>query len=158
MSFTFNKIMLTLDGSDIAAQAAPEAEAIAQRFGSQLVLYTVVDPPTHFQTAALVVDDRKLIEAGQERRLSEDAESARADLQAFAATLDLPPEQIDIRVGASHSAADAIVGFAAADDIDLIVICSHCRSGLGRAIYGSVGDHVLHHAPCPVLVVRAVCS
>lgn len=158
MSFTFDKIMLTLDGSDIAAQAAPEAEAIAQRFGSQLVLYTVVEPPTHFQTAALVVDDRKLIEAGQERRLSEEAEAARQNLQTFAATLDLPPEQIEIRVGAAHSPAEAIVDFAADNAIDLIVICSHCRSGLGRAIYGSVGDHVLHHAPCPVLLVRAVCS
>ena len=158
MSFTFDKIMLTLDGSDIAVQAAPEAEAIAQRFGSKLILYTVVEPPTPFQTAALVVDDRKLIEAGQERRLSEETESARRDLQAFAATLDLPPEQVEIRVGASHSPADAIVEFATGNDIDLIVMCSHCRSGLGRAIYGSVGEHVLHHAPCPVLLVRAACS
>ncbi len=158
MSFTFDKIMLTLDGSDIAVQAAPEAEAIAQRFGSKLILYTVVAPPTPFQTAALVVDDRKLIEAGQERRLHEEAESARRSLQTFAATLDLPPEQIEIRVGAAHSPAEAIIEFAADNGVDLIVICSHCRSGLGRAIYGSVGDHVLHHAPCPILLVRAACS
>ena len=158
MAFTFNKIMLTLAGSDIAAQAAPEAEAIAQRFGSQLILYTVVEPPTHFQTAALTAGDRQLIEAGQERRLHEEAENARRDLQAFAATLDLPPERIDIRVGASHSPAETIVEFAAENNVDLIVMCSHCRSGLGRAIYGSVGDHVLHHAPCPVLLVRAACE
>jgi len=158
MSVTFDKIMLTLDGSDIATQAVPEAEAIAQKFGGKLILYTVVDPPTHFQTAALLADDRELIESGQERRLHEEAEDARQALQMFAVTLDVPPEQIEIRVGASHSPADVIVDFARENAVDLIVMCSHCRSGLGRAFYGSVGDHVLHHAPCPVLLVRAACS
>jgi nucleotide-binding universal stress UspA family protein len=38
---------------------------------------------------------------------------------------------------------------------DLIVIGSHGRSGVKRALLGSVAEGVMRHAPCPVLVVRA---
>jgi len=38
---------------------------------------------------------------------------------------------------------------------DLIVIASHGRSGMRRALFGSVAEGVMRNAPCPVLVVRA---
>jgi nucleotide-binding universal stress UspA family protein len=37
---------------------------------------------------------------------------------------------------------------------DVIVVGSHGRTGLGRLLIGSVSEHVVRHAPCPVLVVR----
>ncbi len=39
-------------------------------------------------------------------------------------------------------------------DVDLVVLGTHDRSRWGRLWFGSVSDHVMHHAPCPVLVVR----
>lgn len=50
---------------------------------------------------------------------------------------------------------EAIVDAAASEDVDLIVIGSRGRGGVGRAVIGSVSDHVVRNAGCPVLVVRA---
>ena len=49
---------------------------------------------------------------------------------------------------------EAIIEAARSERADLIVVGSHGRSGVGRFLIGSVSDHVVRHAPCPVLVVR----
>ncbi|HEU4672106.1 MAG TPA: universal stress protein, partial [Candidatus Limnocylindrales bacterium] len=49
---------------------------------------------------------------------------------------------------------DAIVEAAVSERADMIVVGSHGRSGLGRALLGSVSDFVVRHAPCPVMVVK----
>ena len=43
---------------------------------------------------------------------------------------------------------------AADEGADLLVVVSHGRGVLKRVLLGSVSDYVLHHSPCPVLVVR----
>ena len=53
-------------------------------------------------------------------------------------------------------AGGGIIAAAEAEDVDLIVVGSHGRRGVGRFILGSVSDHVVHNARCPVLVVRPV--
>lgn len=50
--------------------------------------------------------------------------------------------------------ADVICDFAEDEGVDLIVMTTHGRSGLSRLLMGSVAEHVLRHAPCPVLTVR----
>jgi nucleotide-binding universal stress UspA family protein len=50
---------------------------------------------------------------------------------------------------------ESIVAAASAESADIIVVGSHGRSRIGRMVAGSVSDHVVRHAPCPVLVVRA---
>ena len=40
------------------------------------------------------------------------------------------------------------------EEVDLIVISSHGRTGLGRIIFGSTAEAVVRHARCPVLVVK----
>ena len=47
-----------------------------------------------------------------------------------------------------------ILGFARSGGFDLIVMGTHGREGLSRVFLGSVAEHVLRHAPCPVFVVR----
>jgi len=51
-------------------------------------------------------------------------------------------------------AAAEIVRVAAEREVDLIVISSHGRTGLGRMIFGSTAEAVVRHAGCPVLVVK----
>ena len=50
---------------------------------------------------------------------------------------------------------ESIVAAAASESADMIVVGSHGRSRIGRMVAGSVSDHVVRHASCPVLVVRA---
>ena len=51
-------------------------------------------------------------------------------------------------------AASEIVRVAEERKVDLIVISSHGRTGLGRILFGSTAESVVRHAPCPVLVVK----
>jgi nucleotide-binding universal stress UspA family protein len=53
-------------------------------------------------------------------------------------------------------AAEQIIALADREKVDLIVICTHGRSGLSRWVYGSVAAKVLQDAPCPVFLVKAV--
>ena len=48
----------------------------------------------------------------------------------------------------------AIVEAAIAEAADLVVVGTHGRSRVERLVLGSVSDHVVRHAPCPVLIVR----
>jgi nucleotide-binding universal stress UspA family protein len=52
-------------------------------------------------------------------------------------------------------AGEAIVEVARNEQVDLVVVGSHGRGAVGRFLVGSVSEHVVRHAPCPVLVVRA---
>ena len=47
-----------------------------------------------------------------------------------------------------------IVSAAEAERADMIVVGSHGRGAVGRLFLGSVSEHVVRNAPCPVLVVR----
>lgn len=51
--------------------------------------------------------------------------------------------------------AGVIVDVAREHGCDLIVMGTHGRSGLGRLVLGSVAEHVIRHAPCPVLTTKA---
>ena len=51
-------------------------------------------------------------------------------------------------------AASEIVRVAKERKVDLIVIASHGRTGLGRILFGSTAEAVVRHASCPVLVVK----
>jgi len=52
----------------------------------------------------------------------------------------------------------AILDLAKRERVDLVVMGSHGRTGLGKLLMGSVASHVVAHAPCSVLVVRAEAS
>jgi nucleotide-binding universal stress UspA family protein len=52
------------------------------------------------------------------------------------------------------SPGERICATAAEHGIELVILGSHERGAFGRFVHGSVSDYVVHHSPCPVLVVR----
>jgi nucleotide-binding universal stress UspA family protein len=60
------------------------------------------------------------------------------------------PARIVIAEGAP---VDAIVDRASQDDVDMIIVGTHGRTGISRLLLGSVAEGVLRRAPCPVVVV-----
>ena len=54
------------------------------------------------------------------------------------------------------SPADQIIDYAEVNSIDMIAMSTHGRSGIGRWVFGSVTDKVLHAGDTPVMVIRAV--
>jgi nucleotide-binding universal stress UspA family protein len=165
MSIPYQKILVPLDGSNLAVQALPHAEEIARGVGANLILCRVVEVPAGFVVApagmgssgpsvgigvgtvgaAVMLGDAE----GQRQALDE----AKAYLDRLAASLQHRKidTAVDINTG---DPATRIVDYAAANAVDLIVMSTHGRSGIGRWAYGSVANKVLQAAPCAVLVVR----
>ncbi|MBI5863595.1 MAG: universal stress protein [Planctomycetes bacterium] len=65
---------------------------------------------------------------------------------------DYPRLIQEVRVG---NPWPMICEYARLSEIDLIVVTTHGRTGLGHAIIGSTAERIVQHAPCPVLVVKA---
>ncbi len=134
------RILLATDLSDTSSAATQRALELAQALGAVLLVVSVIDPAARVAGSDLRVDQ---IRAIRENRVAELVEQARKR-----------------RIGAEYliwtgDARESIVEAAEAEEIDLIVIGTHGRGGLGRAILGSVSDYVVRNAPCPVMVVRA---
>ncbi len=143
------RVIVPLDGSPFAKAALPTAVELVGSTG-ELVLVTVVEPPDE-----VVRDEVGRIRVyldQQEEALTRDA---RDYLHAIAAQLaDRNPGlhvSVDVRMG--EPAAGVIM--AAADRAaDLVVMASHGRTGIPRAVFGSVTGAVLHDGFTPVLVVH----
>src|SRR6185436_8180065 len=58
------------------------------------------------------------------------------------------------RLEVADRPADAITGYAKREHIDLIVMGTHGRTGVTHMLMGSVAEHVVRTAPCPVLTIR----
>lgn len=59
----------------------------------------------------------------------------------------------EVQVAAGHP-AETIVRMAQELAVDLIIMATHGRTGVSHILLGSVAEHVIRHAPCPVLAIR----
>lgn len=137
----YSSLVVPLDMSELAERALPHAVEIARRFKARVELLTVVPTPRDATMAGegeADWDPRKL--------------EAQEYLAALAARLT--DEGLDVRTAVrSGDVAAEIIEYAT--DCDLIVMCTHGRSGLGRWVYGSIADRTLRYATVPILLVRA---
>ena len=129
MSLRVREVLFATDFSDAAQQAGRTAADLARHFGARLHVMHVVGP------------DR-------------DPEPAPAGLRSAVEVLG--PDVRTVAVTTSGSPAREIVAYAAAHAIDLIVIGTHGRTGVSRALLGSVAEAVVRRAPCRVLTVPLV--
>jgi len=142
---TFEKILCPIDFSDGARQAMQLAAKLAVESGGEVILVYVWHP-TYVVSPEVTYSDAM---AAQLRTDSE------AELERWKAEL----ETLGARCGGAKVLVgvpwDEIVAVAKRDPaIDLLVIGTHGRTGLKRALLGSVAEKVVRHATCPVLVVR----
>lgn len=165
MSLPYQKILVPLDGSELAAQALPHAEEIARGLGAKLILYQVVAMPPGFMAAptgttaggpSIAVGVGRVgvdIMGGDDENHLRAMDEAEAYLARLATSLHHRKTDADIDINTGDPAT-YIVDYAAANAIDLIVMSTHGRTGVQRRIYGSVATKVLQAAPCAVLIVR----
>ena len=146
------KALIATDGSDFALAAATRAKALLAP-ALEFTLLTVVPPPV-LPVAAPVTG----VEAGPIATPETTEELTEAYRQEAQASLDRTAQALggDVarRIEYGDPAAE-IVRVAEDDDYDVVVVGSHGSGFVKRVLLGSVSQHLLHHAPCPVLVVRA---
>ncbi|MCE9951149.1 universal stress protein [Aeromonas allosaccharophila] len=136
-------LLCPVDFSQMSRAVLDYAVFMAQSHQAQLKLIHVVDQLHGF-------DSYKILHMTAVEITHEMERQAKAQLKELVATLPIPVT-FDIRFG---RAADEIVIQAKDDEVELIVMGSHGRSGISHLLVGSVAESVVRHAPCPVLVVR----
>ena len=124
----FKRLLVASDDSPFSAAAWEEALSITQRMGSHLIGLAVAATDGEVETAKAVV-----------RQMEAEAKMRGVPLETA-----VPQGQPD----------QAIIMFAQAKKVNLIILGSHGRSGLRKLLMGSTAERVIGQAQCPVLVVK----
>jgi universal stress protein A len=149
MAPTVKRILVPTDFSETADKALAYAKELATKLGASVHLVHVFADP--YAVAAYAPEVYAAVPAEMRARAVKEVHERLME------RLDAAEEQ---RFRGSRGivrglVAPQIVDYAASQDIDLIVIGTHGRRGVAHLLLGSVAEHVVRTAGCPVLTVRA---
>ena len=147
----YPKIMVPLDGSELAECVLRQVEALAKGCQAKMVILVRAFEP--FQAANIggeyIPNEKEIaridndFKAEAQNVLKEVAERLKSNgIAARWAVLTGKPSEV-------------LSDFAKADNCDLIIMATHGRSGVSRWVWGSGADRILRSACVPVLMVRA---
>jgi len=143
---SFKTLLVPTDFSDHSLRALPYAVSLAERFGAKLKVVYVNEPSLQVSDVAWVaVDDRSSNQNHVER--------ARRQLERI--ILDQVPRDVpaDAEI-LSGDPVETVVEYARENGVDLIVMATHGRGGISHVLMGSVAEHIVRKAPCPVLTLK----
>lgn len=141
-------ILVPLDGSERAEYALPLAARIAHHTGGTLVLLRVINVATDYWPT-MASPYPVIMQAVVDGELEE----AAAYLEGVASEATLTGQKVT--TSARYGVAAPVILAAAMDyQADLIVMCSHGRTGMAHVIMGSVAEKIARHTNVPLLIVR----
>jgi nucleotide-binding universal stress UspA family protein len=140
----YKKMLVPLDGSELAECVLPHVKAIATGCGvRKLMLLRVVEPlPAGIPPA---VDFEVFQKAG--------VKTAEKYLAKIKAQLSKEGVNVEAKVLTGRP-AETITDFAQREKVDLIALATHGRSGISRWVFGSVADKLVRSSSAPVLLIR----
>ena len=153
-------ILVPTDFSESAAAALSKAAELAKLSGGRITLLNVIYVEK-ILNELLGIDELEKLTRALDRPGAADAASASpvdalreaAQKQMQEAAAKTSGVKIETAVAEGRPSVQ-IVTYANAHGMDLIVMGTHGRSPIGKAFLGSVADHVIRQADCPVMVVR----
>lgn len=140
----FEKILVPLDGSELAECALPYVMNLAKGSAvGEIILLSIIEIPSVELTEGFDIISLK-------NALSSKANKYLADLQ-----VQLGSEGVNVKVKVLEgNAAQSIIEFSKEKSVNLIVIATHGYTGIKQLMFGSVALRVLHDAHVPVLLIR----
>jgi nucleotide-binding universal stress UspA family protein len=141
------RVMVTLDGSDFAREAVEPAAALAGAIGAELLLLRVLPP------AVYPMNPYGLYYVPPVQELEPDVAEITRDLEQLAGPLRERNLTVAVRTAAGIP-ADAIAAAVHEEQVDIVAMATHGRTGWPRLVMGSVATGVLHKASTPLLLVR----
>ena len=141
----YKRILVPLDGSKLSEAVLPHVEGIAKGLNCEIVLLHVVPLPVPvFDTPASPFDHNLLRDQENE---------AKRYLKEMCAKLELDEARVTYLVR-EGDVTQVILETAQDQQVDLIAISTHGRSGALRWLLGSVTDRIVRNSPIPVLAIR----
>lgn len=146
MKPAFKKILVPTDFSDLSVEAVHTAQSLAEQYGAAIILMHVVDdaPVLAFHTMELTTE-LVLPDAGA---------SAEEHLAQFVRTHGIRNDSGLSLVVRRGNPYDEISRLATEQEVDLIVMATHGRTGLAHVLLGSVAEKVVQHCDVPVLTIK----
>ncbi len=141
----FRRLLVPLDGSEMAARVLPLVESFAKIYESEVVLLHVVPVP--------VIAEGPLPYAGIPVLPTKEDAAATLEPQREALARSGIPARVSVLFG---GAAAGILDAVTNEKADLVAMTTHGRTGLSRWVLGSVAEKVIRHSSSPVLVLRTV--
>jgi nucleotide-binding universal stress UspA family protein len=142
----YKRILVPLDGSELAKKALDHIEPLAKIFDAEIILFQVVPFMPIYGSPELVtpliVDEKQ-------------KESAEKYLANLSEELKKRGFKVTTMVRTGHQVAVEVIDFAKESGADLIAMCTHGRSGITRWVLGSVAHKVLIRAETPILLIRS---
>jgi nucleotide-binding universal stress UspA family protein len=146
---TFDRILVPLDGSPLSETELDLAKGLAKLFDAELVLVRVVAYPVEIASPYLP----HTVQMNQQ--IVDEAKSmAHRYLHDAAETLQTEGFRVRTFVNVDAQPGHAIARLAEEQEVDLVVMATHGRGGLQRALLGSTTDKVIRGVHVPVLVRR----
>ena len=148
----YKKIMVPLDGSELAECALPHVEDIALKYGADIILVSVTERIKGY---------RPVEEYGSplgETLVSEAAGKLEKQGQKYLDRIAKGLESKGIKVQTEMlmgNPAEELIIYAKTENCDLVIMASHGRSGPSRWTHGSVAEKVIRSNCAPLLMVRA---
>jgi len=141
---SIRRVLIAVDDDPVSVHAADVGAELARSLGGEVALIHVNDTALHFAGDTGIAQGELRARAKQ---------GSKTLLTGYRDRLSLHPSTLEF---VEPGPPAATIARAAKEwPADLIVIGSHGRSGMRRALLGSVAEGVMRNAPCPVLVVRA---
>jgi nucleotide-binding universal stress UspA family protein len=141
-------ILLPTDFSECANYALGYATSLARTFSASIICVHVIEPMVPTVGYSGMTEPLPIADIADELE-----NSAERELPKLGGREEFAGLQVE-EVIAHGDAAAEIVRVAKDRNVDLIVISSHGRTGLGRILFGSTAEAIVRHASCPVLVVK----
>jgi nucleotide-binding universal stress UspA family protein len=143
-ALSVKNVLFATDFSATSEAALPYATAICRHFGSTLHI-------AHVLSDASILMMTGGVDYVSMSTIYEDAHTeAREKLEQISGRLEAIPHRNYVRHG---QVWENLAGIVEDEKIDLIVLGTHGRTGLGKLLLGSVAEDILRHSPCPVLTV-----
>ncbi len=142
----FKNILVPFDLSSTSTRAFKIALDIAQKYESKITLITCVEGDAWHHKFYDARADNML--------LKKQSKVAKKYMEKLESQADKAEVDIKLQILKSNSVAKDITTFAQSRKMDLIVMSSHGRTGLDKAILGSVANGVLQRTRCPVLLIK----
>ena len=150
----YGKIMVPLDGSQLAECVLPHVQAITSGCKIATVVFVrVIDPGTVSATLP-AQGELGYQEKSRRQREEERKKNAEAYLKKIVDSISIENAVLNYEV-LEGRVAETLADWAKKNNIDLIVIASHGRSGIGRWVMGSVADRIMRSVCIPVMMIRA---
>jgi len=152
----YKKIMVPLDGSELAECVLPHVEGFVTGCQVETIIFVKVIEPISYPMVSSAASPQLIQTLKDNTKMMEEQERSHAAGYLKGVIGRAKQGEIkykaDVLVG---NVAAKLVDYVEANEIDLVLIATHGRSGISRWVRGSIADRVLRSSCAPVLMVRA---